>query len=125
VAKTALKVDLTGPLFTRDVRKTVGQNIRRMLDGLADEGDRIVTGATPVLTGSMAHGIRRTRVRMPKDGLYTVTIYASHVYPWPNGGSKEYRGGKAERRYGMFRRAKNALNRSRAVLAANLVEGLE
>jgi hypothetical protein len=126
VARPKLQVDLSGPLFSRDVKKTVRQNIRRMLEGLAEEGERLARSAWPVLTGAgRDHTEGRVRSLTGKPWFLTAVISAQHVYPWPNGGAKQYRGGKAERRVGMFRRTATAIRRSRAVISANLVEGLE
>ena len=43
-AKYPLKVDidLTGPFFQRDPGKTVKGNIRKMMEGLAEEGEKAV-----------------------------------------------------------------------------------
>lgn len=121
-----LEVDLTGPFFQRDPRKTVRGNIRQMLEGVAEEGERTVKSASPVLTGAFRAGVKgRVRSLGGKRWELTAVVSQTHVYPWSGGGSKQYRGGKAEARYQPFKRTANALRRSRAVLAANLTEGLE
>jgi hypothetical protein len=126
VARPKLQVDLTGPLFTRDVKKTVRQNIRRMLQGLVEEGERLAQSIWPVLTGAGRDNTEgRVRSLTGKPWFLTGVVSARHVYPWPNGGAKQYRGGKSEQRVGMFRRTATAMRRSRTVISANLVEGLE
>lgn len=64
-------VELSGPFFTKDVRKTVRQNIMDLMDGLAAEMERDVRskiagketkGAMPYSTGwTRRHVIGRTR----------------------------------------------------------------
>jgi hypothetical protein len=126
VARPKLQVDLSGPLFSRDVKKTVRNNIRRMLEGLAEEGERLARSAWPVLTGAgRDHTEGRVRSLTGKPWFLTAVISAQHVYPWPNGGAKQYRGGKAEQRVGMFRRTASALRSARPVMTANLTKGLE
>lgn len=123
---TKLSIDLSGPLFTRDPKKTVRQNIRRMLEGLAQEGERTVQSQFPVYTGAGRAGVRgRVASLGGKPWHLNAVVSQTHVYDWPNGGSAQYRGGKLERRIGMFRRTASAMRRSRAVLGANLVRDLE
>lgn len=128
------KVDLSGPFFAPDADKRMGQNIRAMLQAVADEGDRAVTARSPRHTGDLAAGIvGRVASERGRPWMLTAVISATHVYPWRNKGARgfvgrseaEYRGGKAEARYRMFRAVTYQLRASRAVLAANLTEGLE
>lgn len=128
-----LTVDLSGPFFTKDPAKTFRENVRRMLEGLAEEGANTVRAAWPKGStpadphpGAGAAGtIGRIKSLSGKPWAMTAVVSATFVYPWPHGGQKQYRGGKAEARVGMFRRTANAMRSSRTVLAANLVEGLE
>lgn len=121
-----LTVDLSGPLFVGDPTKTFRQNVRRMLQGVADEGAETVRAAWPKRTGAGAAGtVGRAQSLAGKTWALTAVVSAQHVYDWPHGGDKQYRGGKVEKRVGMFRRTASALRSSRAVLAANLTAGLE
>jgi len=126
VARQSLQIDLSGPLFKADPKKTLRENMRRMLQGLAEEGEEAVRQGWPVLTGAGREGTKgRVASLSGKPWQLTAVISAQHVYDWPNGGAKQYRGGKAEARRHMFSRAAGALRRARAVLAADLTKGLE
>jgi hypothetical protein len=147
-AATALdpkaKVQLTGPLFEPDADLTLRQNIRRMIQATAEEGESVVKQRAPRQMGDLADNVvGRTRGR--RAWFLTGVISATHVYPWatwpaqPGDGRRggrgergftgraeaEYRGGKAEERYRMFRAATYQLRAARAVMAANLTKGLE
>lgn len=126
MAAPKLTVDLSGPFFQRDPGKTLYANIGRMLEGLAEEGERLVQSRYPVFSGDGKAGVRgRVRSLTGKKWAVTAVISQTHVYPWPSGGAKQYRGGKTEARHHMFRDTARALRRSRAVLSANLTKGLE
>lgn len=121
-----LSIDLSGPLFAREPGQTIHHNIRRMLEGIAEEGEETVKAAYPVVTGRGRAGVRgRVESLTGKQWALTAVISQTFVYPWPGGGPKQYRGGKTERRHGMFRRTAQALRASREVLGANLTEGLD
>lgn len=128
------RVDLSGPFFAPDADKRLGQNIRAMLQGVADEGDRAVTDRSPRKSGALAGGIvGRVASASGRPWMLTAVISATHVYPWRNKGARgyvgrseaEYRGGKAEARYRMFKGVTYQLRAARAVLSANLSKGLE
>jgi hypothetical protein len=125
---TRVSIDVSGPFFQRDPKKTVRQNIRRMLEGLAAEGERGVQSqfGGHIVSGLGVTGVKgRVQSLSGKAWAMTAVISQQHVYPWPSGGSRQYRGGKLEARYGMFRRTASAMRRSRAVISANLTEGLD
>ena len=128
------KVSMSGPFFAPDANLRLGQNIRRMLQGVAEEGERVVSERAPRLSGALSDGIEgRVSSVNGKPWLLTAVISATHVYPWKNKGARgfvgraqaEYRGGKAEARYRMFRSTTYQLRRARAVLTADLTRGLE
>lgn len=119
-------VDLSGPFFRRDPALTMRGNVRRMMAAVAAEGEKAVKANYPVLTGAGRRGVvGRVASLSGKPWLATAVISQTHVYRWPSGGPKQYRGGKTEARHHMWRNAYRDLNRSRAVLRANLTEGLE
>jgi hypothetical protein len=125
MAKPALTIDLSGPLFTRDPGKTVRQNMRRAIEGLVEEGEHTVQSLWPVRTGRGRAGSRgRVTSLSGKPWFLTGVVSATYVYPWPGGGSKQYRGGKVEAKHGMFRKTAAAMRRSRKVIAADLTRGL-
>jgi len=128
------KVSMSGPFFAPDANLRLGQNIRRMLQGVAEEGERVASERAPRLSGALSVGIEgRVSSVNGKPWLLTAVISATHVYPWKNKGARgfvgraqaEYRGGKAEGRYRMFRATTYQLRRARAVLTADLTRGLE
>jgi hypothetical protein len=124
---TRLTVDLSGPFFQRDPKKTVRQNIRRMLEGLASEGEQMVQAqfGGHIDTGEGVSGVRgRVSSLNGRPWALTAVISQTHVYDWP-GSSGQYRGGKLERKVGMFRKTASAMRSSRAVLGANLTKGLD
>ena len=118
-------IDLSGPFFERDPGRTVRGNIREMLEGLAEEGERIVTSLWPVLTGAGRAGTRgRAESLAGKPWFLHAVVSATHIYPWPGGGPKQYRGGRVEAKVGMFRRTATAIRSSRAMLS-DLTLGLD
>ncbi len=123
----------TGPLFSVYAEESVRKNIRRMLQAMADEGAATVVARSPEVTGAFKRGVA-ARVRGIKGNPWALTavISQTHVYPWRNKGARgysgraeaEYRGGKVEARYRMFRSVTRQLRAARAVVAANLADGL-
>lgn len=119
-------VDLTGPFFQRDPGKTLYQNIGKMLEGVAAEGERAVRSVYPVHSGAGRAGVvGRVHSLSGKRWVLHAVISQTHVYPWPGGGMKQYRGGKTEARHHMFRNTASALRRSRAVVTANFTAGMD
>jgi hypothetical protein len=126
VVRPSVTIDLSGPLFERDPKQLIRANIRRMLQGLAEQGEKAVQSLYPVHTGAGRAGVKgRVASLTGKPWFLSAVVSQTHVYPWPNGGQKKYRGGKTEAKHHMFRRTKTALGRSRAVLGANLTKGLD
>lgn len=121
------RISLSGPFFQKDPAKTLEQNIQAMLEAVAREGEQDVTAqaAGHQRTGAFYAGIEgRVRSIRGRHWLATAVVSQSHVYPWPGGGSRQYRGGKLEARYHMFRRTASRLRRSRAVNQAELTKGM-
>ena len=121
-------IDLSGPFFQYDPRKRLSENIQTMLEAVAEEGEQDVraqVAAAGYAGGNFYEGVTgRVRSIGGKHWLRTAVVSQTHVYPWPNGGQKQYRGGKLEARRGVFRKTKSRLNRSRAVNAAELTKGM-
>lgn len=130
----------SGPFFERDPKETVRQNIRDMLVALAAEGQSQVQAVFPVKTGAGRAGVvGRVQSMTGKPWYLNAVVSEQHVYPWgthrgatirsgrrrvANHGAAEYRGGKLERKLGMFARVNRQLQQSRAVIAADLSKGL-
>jgi hypothetical protein len=135
-ATTALdaraKIDLSGPFFQPSADKRLRENIRGMMAAVAEEGASAVRARSPRRTGALVGGIKAETSGRTKWAL-TSAIVATHIYPWHNKGARgyqgraeaEYRGGKAEARYRMFRAVTFQLRSARSVMAANLTRGLE
>jgi hypothetical protein len=124
---TTTTIDLTGPFFQYDPVKRYAANVIDMLEAFAEEGESDVRAqASPYsASGAFVEGVRgRVRSLGGKQWKATAVISETHVYPWPGGASKQYRGGKHEAKHGFFRKTKSRLNRSRAVNRAELTKGL-
>ncbi len=122
--KTTIR--FTGPFFTVDPAKTVRRNIRGMIAALVKEGEKDVEDHYPTLTGRGKAGIRGV-VSRDIDGPRGLrgTIFQSHVYAWAGRSQGNYRGGKTEAKYHMFRRTASRIRGMRAVVGADLTKGLE
>ena len=145
-----LHVDLTGPFFeARDPGLTIRENLGRMLEGIAAEGEAAIRETFPVGGSDDPHAgagrkgvIGRVQSLTGRRWALHAVISAQYTYPWPrtgrggshlrsgrrlvaNTGEAQYRGGKLERRLHMFGNAAKALNASKAVAGANLTKGLE
>lgn len=127
MVRPKLEVDLSGPFFRGDPSKTYLSNLQRMLVGIAEEGERTIQSVYPVgPTGQGRAGVRgRVKSLTGRPWLATAVVSQTHVYPWPNGGQAQYRGGKTEAKHHMFRDTARSLRRSRAILNANLTAGIE
>jgi hypothetical protein len=136
------RIELTGAFFERDVQKTMDQNIRDMLLALAAEGQRTIQERSPRRTGAFVGGIvGRVESLRGAPWWQHAVVSATHVYPWhehrgsqisrdggrrgENRASAQYRGGKLEAKYHMFRAVAQQMRSGRTVLAANLTKGLE
>jgi hypothetical protein len=86
-------IEMTGPLFMPNADMTLRQNIRRMLQALADEGVRMaranVSGHRR--TGDFEGGIEG-RVRSLKGAPWWLTAVVSqtHIEPWAVRGSRSF-----------------------------------
>lgn len=89
-----IKVDWEkhGPLFTKDIRKTVRENIRAAMDELAQEGETAIRELTPVGPGRHEMHLRDSiigRTRALKGKKWAVTAVVS---PTINQTLPNYRG---------------------------------
>ena len=128
----ATTIDLSGPFFEADPSKRLFANIRIMLEAIAKEGEADVRAQFPVGgIGDPHPGLGQSGVigrvvsLSGKPWRVTAVISEQHVYPWANGGQKQYRGGRLEARRHMFRTTKGRISHSRAVNMAELTKGLE
>lgn len=128
------RVDFTGPFFTRDPKRTIRQNIRDMLDRLAAEMESDVQGQMENRAGSMPgwtgwtrdHVVGRTESLGGKRwGLTAVVSANTNHMDRDEAIRTKAAAATIERRWHPFRRTTSAARRSRAVIGANLTEGLE
>jgi len=128
MVRAVTTIDATGPFFQYDPVKRYSQNQIEMLEAFAKEGEQDIqaqVAAAGYGGGHFYEGVvGRVHSLGGKQWKATAVISQTHVYPWPGGGAKEYRGGKLESRHGFFRKTKTRLNRSRAVNKAELTKGL-
>jgi len=132
-----LSVDLSGPFFQGDPGAKLGDNIRRMMAGLAEEGQRLVMGELRAGESSrqaLGMGLGRVsdHVRGRVKSLTGKQWKASAVISVNNSGLSAAQGIKLmaaasglEARFKPFRRTTLAIGRSRKILSANLAQGLE
>lgn len=138
IAKESLTAVLSGPFFTKDPRLTFRQNLRTMLEALASEGERSVkqilaggeSGRAPIarLPGHRVseYVIGRVRALSGKRWAVTAVVSVNNSRFTPTEGiSLMAAGSRVESQTHAFRRVASAMRSSRAVLAANLTEGLE
>jgi hypothetical protein len=125
---------LSGDFFRRDPGKTLRQNVRSMLDALAAEMERIVqdeiaghAGGMPRYTGwTRAHTVGRTESYSGKRwGTWAVVSANTQGMSKADAIRTKAAAATIERRWHPYQRVKSAVYRSRALVRANLTEGLE
>lgn len=129
------QIDLTGPFFEYDPVKTLSENVQTMMEAFAREGEAEakLLAAPHRKSGAFYDGIKgRVRSVAGKHWLRTAVVSETHVYDWKARGARgfqgraeaQYRGGKLEAKYHMFRTTATRLRRSRAVNQAELTKGM-
>jgi hypothetical protein len=132
-----LTVELTGPFFEHDPGKTLRGNIEQMMEGVAEEGQRLVRSVLaagestrePIARLSpdrvSQHAIGRVRSLSGKKWRATAVISVN------NSGLSRVQGislmaaaSSLEGRFHAFRRTASAIRRARAILNADLTKGL-
>lgn len=132
MARRDTQVELVGPFFRVDPRKTFRQNARVLLQAVAEEGEKNVKARAPYYTGRggdpNAH-IRdhiRGRVVSLRGKPWALTSVVSslfHMYNTYNGKHYGY-GRKLERKYRFFRRGVASIRKQRRE-ATQLLKGLQ
>jgi hypothetical protein len=130
--RTRVTVDLSGPFFSRDPSLTVKGNIRRMMAGLAEEGEQALRDdirglPLPRATGwTRDHAVGRVRSNTGKSWMATAVISANTAGMGRNDAIRtKAAAASVERRFHPFRRTASAIRRSRKILGANLTKGIE
>lgn len=135
----AQKVEFSGPFFTRDPGATLRGNIVRMMQGIAEEGEAAVQkalgqgegGRLPISHGVQpsrvsGHAIGRVRSLSGKPWAATAVISINNSgFSAGEGISLMAAAAKVEAETHAFRRTATALRSARAMLRANLTEGIE
>ena len=128
------KVELSGNFFKRDPGKTFRGNVRDMLDALASEMESIVQGEIAGRAGSMPgytgwshdHTVGRTESQSGKRwGTWAVVSANTNQMSAKDAIRTKAAAATIERRWHPYRQVKSAVYRSRALIRANLTEGLE
>lgn len=86
-------IEMTGPLFQPDANLRLGQNIRRMLQGLADEGVRVVRAnvAGHRRSGDFEAGVLgRVGSLRGAPWWLTAVVSQTHIEPWGVRGSRSF-----------------------------------
>jgi hypothetical protein len=148
MARTSVtaRIDLSGPLFQRDPEKTINDNIRDMLRGVADEGERVAkaqlqpesqrvaratVGRVAAISGKPWH--MNAVVSVSPDATHldaqhaiqVMAIAAGRHKPITSAGRNIGTTQGIEPRKHIFRRLAYELRSARAILAANLTKGIE
>lgn len=136
MVRTSSHIQLTGPFFEKDPRKTFRQNVRTMLEAIVAEGEpdviqQMVSGQSGrsllARLGDRAsdHVIGRTHSLSGKRWALTAVISINNKSLSAAGGKSLMAGAaNVERETHAFRRTANRLKRSRAVNLAELTKGL-
>lgn len=128
------RVDFSGPFFERDPQKTIRDNIGDLMDALALEAERDVVGQIQSKAGAMPRytGWTASHVRGRTSSIAGKRWALNMVVSMDTRGMGAQRAirtqaaaASIERRWHPFRRTASAVRRSRAVIYANLTEGLE
>lgn len=130
--KAKLEVELTGPFFQVDPRKTFRANAKVLLTAIAQEGEKEVKARSPYYTGSKGDPtshirddiVGRTKSLSGKPWALTAVVsslfHMRHTY---NGKHYGY-GMKLERKYRFFRRGVSVIRKQRRE-ATQLLKGLQ
>jgi hypothetical protein len=136
--RTRVTVDVTGPFFTKDPSKTVRQNARRMLSALADEGASKISQAFAAGDSSRdpisrlapehvaEHVVGRVHAKSGKAWALTAVVSVLNAgFTASEGISLMAAAARVERSVHAFRDVTSSIRSYRAVLGADLTQGLE
>lgn len=138
MARNATSIDLSGPFFTNDPRKTFRQNARVMLARLAEEGEqdvRVQQQASESTRAPISNKVTPDRVSGHVVGRVTALSgkrwALTAVVSVNNRGQTEAGGialmaaaSRVEERTRAFRRTTYRLRKARAINAAELLKGI-
>lgn len=120
------QIDTSGPLFQKDVRKTVRQNMQTALMASATEGREIVQAQLSpghgYLTGQLHDHIVATNKSISGQPWALSAVARSSLFQ--KLGSDSYTS-KIEAKYHMFRAARGAIRMLNKLIQADYTKGLE
>lgn len=131
------QIDMSGPFFQKDVEKTLLENVQKMMEGLAQEGEDAARSNLLVNAGNRApvrmtgdrvadHVIGRTVSLSGRQWLTAAVVQVTNKgLDAATSRSVMAAGSVLEGSYHPIRKVATQIRRSRAVLTANLSEGLE
>lgn len=135
--RSTADVTFSGPFFQRDPAATFWQNLDKMMEGIADEGERAAREGLLTGAGSRAlvretgdrvadHVVGRVSAVSGKDWV-AAAVVGVNTQGLDATASRSLMAAASyvERRTAAIRRVTRQLNASRAVLRANLTQGLE
>lgn len=135
--KITTSIDLSGPFFQRDPAKTFRQNVRRLMDAVAAEGEADVKAQLQQGEGSRApmrgisptrvsaHVIGRTRSMTGKRWAVTAVVSVNNSgFSKRQGTTLMAAASLLEGRSRVFRRTAARLRKARAVNQAELLKGI-
>lgn len=129
-----LRAVLSGPFFENQPSKTFRQNVRAMLDALAEEAEKDIrsqisgkAGSMPAYTGATYDRVigRTSSLTGRRWALSAVVSVNTDGMDRVRAIRHKASGASIERRWHPFRRTATAMRASRAVISANLTAGLE
>jgi hypothetical protein len=135
--RSSVDVDFSGPFFKADIDKTLLENVRKMMEGIAEEGEPaaeegLLTGATrrALVSGTgdrvADHVVGRTESLTGKEWMTAAVVSVNRAgLDQRQAISLMAAASSVERRTRAISRVTRQLRAARAVLRANLTEGLE
>ena len=136
MARITTTIDVSGPFFHADIRKTFRQNARTLMEAIAREGEADVRAQLQAGSGARqpirqigdrvsdhVHG-RAAALRGKAWSLHAVVSVNNSGFSARQGISLMAAAAQVERGTGAFRRTASRLRRARAVNNAELAKGL-
>lgn len=131
--RIATTISRDGPFFAHDPQATFQENLATMLEAIAREGESDVRAqvAPYSKTHTFESGVIGRTHRLDGAPFKTpqAVVSEQHVYPWKHHKSApeaaQYRGGRFERKHGVFGRTFRRIRSMKALNAAELMRGLQ
>lgn len=138
-SKSITTIDLSGPFFTHDPRKTFRQNVKVLMDRLAEEGERDVKAkmrsgesrrrelSTHIYPGRVSgHVIGRTKSLKGKNWEVTAVVSVNNSrFSKAEGTALMAGASNVERQTKAFRKMTARMRRAKALNTVELLKGLK